>query len=61
MDPSDIYRPDLPATFAHKDVEHFRNFSVTADDPIKQRILETYKLMHKNQTVDFVQGNFTTV
>lgn len=58
LDPSDIYRPDLPE-FADKDVQQFRDFTLT-DDPIKQRIFETYKLMHKNQTVDFVRGNLKT-
>jgi hypothetical protein len=36
---------------------HFRNFDVHAaeHDPIQKRVLSTYKLMHTNQTVDFVR------
>lgn len=56
MDPSDIYRPDLPS-FAHKDVENFRDFTVNEDDPMSKRIHQTYLNMHTNQTVDFVKGN----
>lgn len=58
MDPSDIYRPDKPE-FADKDVKKFRDYSVTDDDPIKERVFQTYKVMHRNQTVDFVKGNIT--
>lgn len=55
LDPSDIYRPDLP-TFAHKGVNQFRDFTVKEDDPITQRIFKTYVEMHTNQTVDFVKS-----
>lgn len=55
MDPSDIYRPDVSA-FVHKDVNQFRDFTVKEDDPITQRIFQTYMKMHTQQTVDFVKG-----
>lgn len=55
MDPSDVYRPDIP-TFADKDVNQFRDFTVKENDPITQRIFQTYIQMHTNQTVDFVKG-----
>lgn len=54
LDPSDIYRPDAP-TFADKDLKQFRDYSIT-NDPIKERVFQTYSQMHCNQTVEFVQG-----
>lgn len=55
LDPSDIYRPDNP-DFADKDVNKFRDYTVTENDPISQRIFQTYSKMHRSQTVDFVRG-----
>lgn len=57
MDPSDIYRPDI-ASYAEKNVSDFRDYSTVENDPIKERVRQTYALMHRNQTVDFVQGIF---
>lgn len=57
MDPSDIYRPDI-ATYAKKDLDQFRDYSVVEDDPVKERVRQTYAKMHRIQTVAFVQGNF---
>lgn len=57
MDPSDIYRPDI-SSYAEKDVKKFRDYSIVEDDPIKERVRQTYANMHRNQTVDFVKGNF---
>lgn len=55
LDPSDVYRPDIP-TFADKDLQQFRDYTVTENDPISERVFQTYKAMHQNQTVEFVQG-----
>lgn len=60
LDPSDIYRPDI-ASYAEKDVDKFRDYSVVEDDPIKERVRQTYLKMHSNQTVAFVQGIFPFV
>lgn len=57
LDPSDIYRPDI-AAYAKKDLDQFRDYSVVEDDPIKERVRQTYAQMHRNQTVAFVQGIF---
>lgn len=58
LDPSDVYRPDI-STYADKDVKDFRTYVVDETDPIKDRVYQTYKAMHTNQTVDFVQGRYT--
>lgn len=55
LDPSDIYRPDI-SSYAQKDVKDFRDYTVTENDPLKERVFQTYKAMHTNQTVDFVEG-----
>lgn len=52
LDPSELLRPE-PA-FADKELSKFRDYSVDENDPIKERVRRTYRLMHKNQTVDFV-------
>lgn len=57
LDPSDIYRPDK-VEFADKDLDKFRDYTVVENDPISERVFQTYKVMHDNQTVDFVQGSF---
>lgn len=57
MDPSDIYRPDI-ATYATKDLDQFRDYTVVEDDPVMERVRKTYAKMHRNQTVAFVQGIF---
>lgn len=55
LDPSDVYRPDH-ISFADKELEKFRDYTVTENDPISERVFQTYSLMHRNQTVDFVKG-----
>lgn len=52
LDPSELHRPE----FADKDLSKFRDYSVDKKDPIKERVRRTYRLMHLNQTVDFVKG-----
>ncbi|KRT78802.1 hypothetical protein AMK59_6552, partial [Oryctes borbonicus] len=54
IDPSELLRPE--PSFADKPVSQFRNYEVDENDPIKERVRKTYKLMHTNQTVDFVKG-----
>ncbi|KAL3271120.1 hypothetical protein HHI36_021615 [Cryptolaemus montrouzieri] len=53
IDPSELLRPEIQ--FAKKNVTQFRNYEVDDTDPIKERVRQTYKLMHTNQTVDFVK------
>ena len=45
-DPSE-YRPE------HKDVKDFREFSIHTSP---QRVINTYKMMHTYQTLDYVKG-----
>lgn len=54
IDPSELHRPE--PKFATKDVAAFRDFSINPDDPIQERVRQTYIQMHTNQTVDFVLG-----
>ena len=54
IDPSELLRPE--PSFAEKELSKFRDYTVDEDDPLKQRVQNTYRLMHKNQTVDFVKG-----
>lgn len=58
LDPSELHRPEA-VSFAEKDLNKFRDFTVYENDPIAERVLQTYKQMHKNQTVDFVRGKFS--
>lgn len=60
MDPSELHRPE-EISFAEKDLNKFRDFTVYENDPIKERIRLTYKQMHQNQTVEFVRGKWTTI
>lgn len=53
-DPSALLRPE--ATFALKPVAKFRDYTIDPNDPIKERVRQTYKEMHTRQTVGFVQG-----
>lgn len=57
LDPSELHRPEGVA-FAEKDLDKFRDYTVNDNDPISLRVLNTYKQMHKNQTVDFVRGKY---
>lgn len=52
IDPSELHRPE----FADKDLTKFRDYRVDESDPIQARVRRTYRLMHLNQTVDFVQS-----
>lgn len=56
LDPSELYRPE------NKTMEEFRIFNINEDDYIQKRVFQTYKLMHTNQTVEFVRQrmNFWT-
>lgn len=58
LDPSELHRPEA-ISFAEKDLNKFRDFTVYENDPIAERVLQTYKQMHRNQTVDFVRGKFS--
>ncbi|XP_053175111.1 inositol oxygenase isoform X1 [Scomber japonicus] len=50
-DPSLAYRPNLDKNEA-KEKEEYRNFE---DGSLIDRVFNTYKLMHTNQTLDFVK------
>uniref|UniRef100_T1PBA6 Inositol oxygenase n=1 Tax=Musca domestica TaxID=7370 RepID=T1PBA6_MUSDO len=54
IDPSELLRPE--PTFAEKSISKFRDYSIDEKDPLKERVRQTYRLMHLNQTVDFVKG-----
>lgn len=54
MDPSELLRPE--PSFADKSPSKFRDYSVDVEDPLKERVRRTYRQMHLNQTVDFVNG-----
>ncbi|CAD7086753.1 unnamed protein product [Hermetia illucens] len=53
IDPSELLRPE--PDFAEKPISKFRDYSIDETDPLKERVRRTYRLMHKNQTVDFVK------
>lgn len=57
LDPSELHRPE-DVTFAEKSLDRFRDYTVYENDPISERVLQTYKQMHQNQTVDFVRGKY---
>ncbi|KAM9807810.1 LOW QUALITY PROTEIN: inositol oxygenase [Neosynchiropus ocellatus] len=50
-DPSLAYRPNLDETFT-KEKDEYRNFE---SGSLIDRVFNTYKLMHTNQTLDFVR------
>lgn len=54
IDPSELLRPE--PDFAEKPISKFRDYSIDETDPLKERVRRTYRLMHKNQTVDFVKS-----
>ncbi|EDX10199.1 inositol oxygenase [Drosophila simulans] len=54
LDPSELMRPE--PTFADKNPSKFRDYSVDTTHPLKERVRQTYRQMHLNQTVDFVKG-----
>lgn len=51
LDPSEHFRPETHG----KAIEAFRKYSDDEEDYIQRRVKQTYYLMHKNQTVDFVR------
>lgn len=57
LDPSELLRPE--EKFADKPISQFRDYSIDENDPIKERVRLTYKAMHTNQTVDFVQDRMS--
>ncbi|ENN81472.1 inositol oxygenase [Dendroctonus ponderosae] len=54
IDPSELLRPEKK--FASKDLNAFRDYTINPDDPIQERVRQTYLEMHTKQTVDFVKG-----
>ena len=34
----------------------FRDYSIDETNPLKERVRQTYRQMHLNQSVDFVKG-----
>ena len=55
VDPSELLRPEF--TFAGKEISKFRDYSIDESDPLKERVRQTYRHMHLNQTVAFVTGD----
>lgn len=53
IDPSELMRPELD--FVQKGLSKFRDYSIDEKDPLKELVRNTYKLMHKNQTVEYVK------
>jgi len=49
-----IFRGQLD--FVQKDVSEFRDYTIDDTDPVKERVRRTYRLMHLNQTVDYVKS-----
>ncbi|CAB0009103.1 unnamed protein product [Nesidiocoris tenuis] len=56
FDPSEKLRPE--AIYEGKLESQFRDYGVDDTDPIRLRVRETYELMHTNQTVEFVRGQW---
>ncbi|XP_022187214.1 inositol oxygenase [Nilaparvata lugens] len=54
FDPSELLRPE--PKFADKPISEFRDYSINENDPMKERVRQTYLQMHTHQTVGFVQG-----
>ncbi|KAG5684948.1 hypothetical protein PVAND_014155 [Polypedilum vanderplanki] len=53
LDPSELLRPE--PDFAHQSLSSFRDYTIDESDPLKERVRKTYRLMHLNQTVDYVK------
>lgn len=51
---SRIYSSQLD--FAQKEISEFRDYTIDEADPVKERVRRTYKMMHQNQTVDYVMS-----
>lgn len=56
IDPSELLRPE--PEFADKCVTKFRDYTIDENDPLKERVRQTYRLMHLNQTVNYVKGQY---
>ncbi|CAG9803560.1 unnamed protein product [Chironomus riparius] len=54
MDISD-FKINGQLDFVQKDVSEFRDYTIDDKDPVKERVRRTYRLMHLNQTVDYVK------
>jgi inositol oxygenase len=54
LDISELLRPE--SAFSEKAKSQFRDYTVDENDPLKERVRQTYELMHTNQTVEFVRG-----
>lgn len=54
-DPSQLLRPE--PSF-HDKLDAFRDYSVDAADPVKERVRRTYLDMHTNVTVDLVKRTY---
>ncbi|KAF7496432.1 Inositol oxygenase [Sarcoptes scabiei] len=52
IDPSEHFRPETKA------IESYRNYSTNQENHIQKRVFETYRLMHKNQTIEFATNRF---
>lgn len=59
IDPSELLRPE--PDFVEKSVSKFRDYSIDENDPLKERVRMTYTKMHRNQTVDFVKGEYLLI
>jgi hypothetical protein len=57
IDPSELLRPE--PDFSEKGVSKFRDYTVDESDPLKEQVRKTYRQMHLNQTVDFVQSKWS--
>lgn len=56
IDPSELLRPEV--SFAGKATAQFRDYTIDANNPLKERVRQTYRHMHLNQTVDYVKGTW---
>lgn len=54
IDPSELLRPE--PDFTEKGISKFRDYTIDVNDPLKEMVRRTYRLMHSSQTVDFVKN-----
>lgn len=59
IDPSELLRPEAKKDIDEKPLAKFRDYSIDKNDPLKERVRQTYRQMHLNQTVDFVKKQRT--
>lgn len=55
IDPSELLRPEAKKEVDGKPLAKFRDYTIDRDDPLKERVRQTYRQMHLNQTVEFVK------